>query len=169
MGRERVVSKEQEVWILQNLYYSEESTTGLKSNYNSKNGVVHTGDDVFTCINTQGYYQGSVLGTIFSAARIVYFLHHGVWERKIVHIDGNPLNNKITNLQVKHVNQMEPNNGKHHVRGFRNPELRMVWEGCFIAQPSKLHNSPRLAHRQRWTAGTNPTSVLSQSRRSRYE
>lgn len=169
MGRERVVSKEQEIWILQNLYYSEDSITGLKANYNSKNGVVHAGDDVFTCINTQGYYQGSVLGTIFLAARIIYFLHHGVWERKIVHIDGNPLNNRITNLQVKHVNQMEPSNGKHHVRGFRNSELRVVWESCFIAQPSKLYRSSGVAHRHRWVAGTNPTSVLSQSRRSRYE
>lgn len=116
MGRERVVSKEQEVWILQNLYYSEDSITGLKANYNSKNGVVHAGDDVFTCINTQGYYQGSVLKVIFLAARVIYFLHHGTWERKIVHIDGNPLNNRITNLQVKHVNQRGPSNGKHQIR-----------------------------------------------------
>ena len=169
MGRERVVSKEQEIWILQNLYYSEDSITGLKANYNSKNGVVHAGDDVFTCINTQGYYQGSVLKVIFPAARVVYFLHHGTWERKIVHIDGNPLNNRITNLMVKQINQVEPSNGKHHVRGFRNSQLRMVWEGCFIAQPSKLYRSSGVAHRHRWVAGTNPTSVLSQSRRSRYE
>ena len=116
--RIKEVTKEEENAIINTVYYSPDSTTGLKLLVDSKNHHYKAGEDTFTCINEMGYYQGSVLGRTFSASRVVYWLLYGVWVDYVRHLDNNRLNNHASNLSevVKPRIEVEPIYGKHQHR-----------------------------------------------------
>lgn len=145
MWRVKEVTKEEEEWILANLYYDESSVSCIRCNYNSKNGRRHIGDEIFTCINEAGYYQGSVLKRIHAASRVVYFLLHNVWVDYVKHLDGNPLNNKRDNLIRVDKPRRDNNVQFDNVPRPRGAESPMVWQDCFTAQPRKLHSCSGLS------------------------
>jgi hypothetical protein len=74
-----------------------------------RRGAAHTaaawnsawaGSEAMSCVSTVGYKAGAVLQVKCYAHRVAWALHHGVWPSgEIDHIDGDRLNNRISNLR----------------------------------------------------------------------
>lgn len=91
------------------VYYDETSPTCLR--WSVKRGKVNIGD-VAGSIASDGYYQIKINYKVYKAHRVILNLHGISTEGLVVdHINGNPLDNKISNLRVvtQHVN----NQNKH--------------------------------------------------------
>lgn len=57
------------------------------------------GKEAFTSILPPGYFVGAVFGRGFRKHRILWALHYGEWPENIDHINGNGLDNRISNLR----------------------------------------------------------------------
>ena len=92
--------------------YSEESSTGLinkvSRNYRAKKGQETGG------INSDGYFHMRFRQRIYFNHRVIYFLNTGIdpEEKQVDHIDGNELNNKISNLRLATHKQNQDNRKK---------------------------------------------------------
>ena len=89
--------------IREYLEYDPTSKTGLRWKKTSGTWGVK-GNEAFTGINRNGYYNGGICGKRgIQAHQIVMFLNTGEWsiayEKVIDHIDDNRLNNNINNLR----------------------------------------------------------------------
>ena len=80
--------------------HSEESSTGL-INKVSRNSRAKKGEEA-GYINSEGYYFMMFEYNFYKNHRVIYFLNTGIdpEEKQVDHIDGNRLNNKITNLRL---------------------------------------------------------------------
>ena len=80
--------------------HSEESSTGL-INKVSRNSRAKKGEEA-GYINSEGYYFMMFEYKFYKNHRVIYFLNTGIdpEEKQVDHIDGNRLNNKITNLRL---------------------------------------------------------------------
>lgn len=70
----------------------------------------------FTSVDNVGYLSGRILNVTFRAHRIVWAIVHGSWPDIVDHIDGDALNNRITNLR----NVDSLGNGKNSARPLHN-------------------------------------------------
>lgn len=72
------------------------SQSGRANQWNAK----YAGKEAFTATNAKGYKVGAVFGIGFLAHRVIWKMIHGRDpKRQIDHIDGNPANNRETNLR----------------------------------------------------------------------
>ena len=92
--------------------YSKESKTGLINkvdrHYRAKK------DQEAGWIDSEGYFRIKVSPKTYAVHRVVYFLCTGIdpEEKQIDHIDGNPSNNKFSNLRLATHNQNVYNSKK---------------------------------------------------------
>ena len=100
------------------LAYSEESSSGLVWRVNKAR--VRKGEEA-GAISGNGYCIVSFEEKAYAAHRIIYFLNTGVdpEEKNVDHIDGNRLNNKISNLRLATNKQNQDNRkkGKNNTSG----------------------------------------------------
>lgn len=59
------------------------------------------GKEAFTCISKRGYYTGVIDNKRLYKHHVIWAMHYGEWPQSMIdHIDGNPLNNHISNLRL---------------------------------------------------------------------
>ena len=68
----------------------------------------YAGKEALTALGNHGYRFGSILGYPYLSHRVIWALRYGVWPKVIDHIDGDKLNNSISNLRsVEHSQNMK--------------------------------------------------------------
>jgi hypothetical protein len=69
----------------------------------------------------KGYVMVGLNGKLYSAHRIIFFMHKGFCPQFIDHIDGNRSNNKIENLRPATINENARNSKKpsHNTSGYK--------------------------------------------------
>lgn len=85
------------------VYYDKKSKTGLKWKNDIKSGArTVKADSDAGCIYSGGYGVITLNGDRFSTHRVVWILHNGAIDNQLQvdHIDGNRLNNEISNLRL---------------------------------------------------------------------
>jgi hypothetical protein len=88
-----------------NIYWKERSDHFFKSKKRSAKSNASAWNKVyknklaFNFITRSGYLKGTLFGRKFYAHRVVYAYFNNVWPVQIDHIDGNKLNNKLSNLR----------------------------------------------------------------------
>lgn len=99
--------------------YSEESKTGLVNKV-SRGSRAKKGEEAGS-INSNGYHHMMFEYKFYKNHRIVYFLNTGIdpEEKQVDHIDGNRLNNKISNLRLatNEQNQHNRRKSKNNISG----------------------------------------------------
>ena len=92
--------------------YSEELSTGLV--WRVSKGVAKKGGEAGCISNGRGYFIVKFKQKIYRNHRIVYFLNTGIdpEEKQVDHIDGDRLNNKISNLRLATHKQNQDNRKK---------------------------------------------------------
>lgn len=86
----------------------------------------YAGREAFTAVNRQGYKCGAVNDTQYKAHRIAWSIHFGSTPKdQIDHIDGDRINNRISNLRevTNRQNSMSSARGKNNTTGYTGVSL----------------------------------------------
>lgn len=100
--------------------------------YNSDSGKVTVNGIEIGSIDNRGYLTTSIKGKSIQMHRLAYMHHHGYMPDYIDHIDGNKLNNKISNLrscrqQQNCYNRGMSKNNRCGVKGVYWDKLSKAW------------------------------------------
>lgn len=77
--------------------------------------------------HTKCYVHVKINGTLYGAHRLAWAIHHGEWPKMLVdHIDGDPHNNRISNLRLatKSQNNWNSSKRKDNKTGFKGVSIR---------------------------------------------
>lgn len=84
------------------------------------------GIPALTAVSPQGYRVGRLKGKTLRAHRVIWYLHHGTEPGVIDHIDGDRLNNSITNLRS--VSTMHNAHNLTRAKGYTFNKRRGKWQ-----------------------------------------
>ena len=59
----------------------------------------YAGKRAFTAVDAKGYHVGGIFDQTFRANRIIFMMVHGYIPNQVDHEDGNPQNDRLTNLR----------------------------------------------------------------------
>jgi hypothetical protein len=100
----------QELLKLFNEYFQYNHITGILIWKKKPAPCIRVGN-VAGCINYFGYIQVRIRGKIYKGHRIAFLMHHKYLPKYIDHIDGNKVNNSISNLRECTFNENMRNRG----------------------------------------------------------
>lgn len=114
------------------------------------------GTEAFTAIKGSGYYHGKIFGRPYLANRVIWAMNTGSWPSdQIDHINGDRLNNRMTNLRESSSAQNMRNQGarKTNKTGFKGvdfdkragkfrAQITVNWNKLFLG----YHSCPEVAH-----------------------
>jgi hypothetical protein len=95
--------------------------------------------------NSSGYCEGAILGVPVRAHRVIWAMVHGEWPAKVVdHINGNPSDNRITNLRScsqseNGKNAKRPADNKSGVIGVHKLKGSETWVATIKANGRNFH------------------------------
>ena len=141
----------------------ETSKTGLRWIKDIKHSRIKAGQEAFTTIDPNGSYIGSFQGKRYRAHRVVVYLRDGVSnDNKLVvnHIDGNPLNNSSSNLELishqrnsNHSNRKMQSNNTSGYRGisyYEKPDIyRVDYRGKYIGRYKTIEEAKKALNKVR--------------------
>lgn len=84
-----------------------------------------------------GYYRGFLKDKRLAAHRVVFFLNYGYWPEQVDHIDGNRLNNSLSNLRAVTAQQNRFNQRKAKGYSYRADRDRYI---AYIRVDGKTKN-----------------------------
>jgi hypothetical protein len=75
--------------------------------------------EAFTSTTVKGYKQGSLIGGVHRAHRIIWALVYGEWPDQVDHINGDPSDNRLNNLRSipNNTNQMNMKKPRDNTSG----------------------------------------------------
>jgi hypothetical protein len=105
-------------------------------------GKVKAGSEA-GCLTSHGYKRLMIGYKEYPTHRIVFLYHHGYLPKMVDHIDGNPLNNNISNLRESdsQSNQYNRRKGNNNTSGCKNVswnEKGQKWQ-VHISHKKKVH------------------------------
>lgn len=88
------------------------------------------GSEAFLTIEDSGKnghrcYKGSIFNLRFKAHRVIWLMEHGEWPQVIDHIDGDPFNNRLSNLRS--VSQSENAKNASLPRDNKSGRIGVCW------------------------------------------
>lgn len=99
-------------WLHRPASMFEDSKTRIAQGVANIWNARYAGKEAFTTSGARGLLQGSLFGKPAKAHRIAWAIHYGEWPGEIDHIDGDPSNNRISNLR----DVLHTANGKNQKR-----------------------------------------------------
>lgn len=97
------------------------------------------GREALTSRDTNGYHQGMIAGESWQAHRVAWTIYYGTCPKLLDHINGNPTDNRISNLREATRTQ---NNCNARVRNGRTTPVGVTFEsrrGRWRATITKAH------------------------------
>ena len=91
-----------------------------------------------------GYLRGDINGVRYRVSAIIYFLETGVWADLVDHLDGDPLNNHISNLRMTDQatnmrNAKKKTNNKSGITGVLWHVLARKWKAYSREEGKEIH------------------------------
>ncbi len=102
------------------------------------------GKEAFTATRSEGYKVGRIFNRPLRAHRVLYCLHFGYFPDSIDHINGNPADNRISNLRdvthaVNHRNRRLQSNSSSGVYGVRWSKEHERWRARINVDGKEVH------------------------------
>lgn len=105
--------------------------------------------EAFTSFHRKGYKKGQIFEKQYLAHRVIWVIAHGAWPRQIDHINGDPADNRLTNLRsvTSQENQQNMSRARNNTSGCTG----VTWDQAREKWIAQIQNGGRNVHLGRFS------------------